>query len=131
MELLEQMSLNGNWELRDEILTYDLSNARALSHLAEGWIPTPVPGDIHQGLVAAGRIAEPLLGLNSFDCHWTEQRSWWFRKTFTVGAHGRAPLHLLHFPLNVILRTKGTKNLVFQTAEVPTQDKRDPSLRSG
>jgi beta-mannosidase len=86
MELVQERSLNGTWELRDEILTYDLANAPALSHQAEGWIPTPVPGDIHQGLVAAGRIAEPLLGLNSFDCRWTEERSWWFRRTFTVGA---------------------------------------------
>ena len=48
MALLEEMLLNGSWELRDEILTYDLSNARALSHLEGGWIATPVPGDIHQ-----------------------------------------------------------------------------------
>lgn len=77
--------LNGTWELRDEILTYDLSNVRRLTDLDEGWIPTPVPGDIHQGLIDAGRIEEPLLGLNSFDCRWTEERSWWFRKTFAWG----------------------------------------------
>jgi beta-mannosidase len=93
MELMQERSLNGTlwaephgeaWELRDEILTYDLANARALGHTTEGWIPTAVPGDIHQGLVAAGRIAEPLLGLNSFDCRWTEERSWWFRKRFEL-----------------------------------------------
>ena len=90
MELVQEQSLNGDWELRDEILTYGLANpswaARLFSHAAEGWIPTPVPGDIHQGLVAAGRIKEPLLGLNSFDCRWTEERSWWFRKRFEVAA---------------------------------------------
>ena len=77
-----ETSLNGVWELRDEILTLDLRHARRLTHLSEGWIPTPVPGDIHQGLIAAGRIKEPLLGLNSFECAWTERRSWWFRKAF-------------------------------------------------
>lgn len=82
MTLEHTLSLNGIWELRDEILTYPPDGARALSVRPDGWIPQPVPGDIHQGLIAAGRIKEPLLGLNSFDCAWTEQRSWWFRKTF-------------------------------------------------
>jgi beta-mannosidase len=86
VDLIQEQSLNGTWELRDEILTYALAHppraARALSHATQGWIPTPVPGDIHQGLVTAGRIAEPLVGLNSFDCRWTEERSWWFRKRF-------------------------------------------------
>ena len=50
------------------------------------WISNPVPGDIHQGLLEAGRIEEPLVDLNSFDCRWTEDRSWWFRKTFEVPA---------------------------------------------
>ncbi len=76
--------LNGTWSLRDEILTYPLTNAPKLSRLEEGWMAQPVPGDIHQGLIAAGRIAEPLLGLNSFDCVWTETRSWWFRRTFVA-----------------------------------------------
>jgi beta-mannosidase len=86
----KKVLLNGTWELRDEILSYDLANAAALGTLAEGWIPTPVPGDIHQGLVAAGRISEPLLGLNSFDCRWTEDRSWWFRKSFALDAEWMA-----------------------------------------
>ncbi|MBN2394481.1 MAG: beta-mannosidase [Anaerolineae bacterium] len=78
------LSLNGAWQLLDEILTYSLANARKLSHLEDGWMAQPVPGDIHQGLMNAGRIAEPLLGLNSFDSTWTETRSWWFRRTFVV-----------------------------------------------
>lgn len=82
--MYKTLSLNGTWELRDEILTYPLANARKLSNLDNGWIPQPVPGDIHQGLIDAGRIQEPLLGLNSFDCAWTENRSWWFRRTFAA-----------------------------------------------
>ena len=77
-----ELLLNGRWELRDEILTCDLAEARRLSAQVDGWIETPVPGDIHQGLIEAGRIKEPLLGLNSFDCAWTEARSWWYRKAF-------------------------------------------------
>ena len=82
--------LNGKWELRDEILTCDLlSTAARLTTAADGWLAAPVPGDIHQALIAAGKIKEPLLGLNSFDCRWTEDRSWWYRKTFAAPAGWR------------------------------------------
>lgn len=86
MPLFQEKLLNGRWQLKDEILTFDLSNARELSEAADGWLDQPVPGDIHQGLVAAGKIKEPLVGLNFFDCKWTETRSWWLRKTFDVPA---------------------------------------------
>jgi len=79
-----EISLNGEWELRGEPLGYGDAEALELTHKHDGWIHTPVPGDIHQGLVDAGKIKEPLLGLNSFDCRWTESRSWWYRKSFQV-----------------------------------------------
>jgi beta-mannosidase len=79
-------TLNGTWDLRDEPLGCPLSDARRIAAATDGWIPQPVPGDIHQGLIDAGRIKEPLVGLNSFDCRWTEQRSWWFRRKFEVPA---------------------------------------------
>ncbi len=86
--MYQEILLSGTWELRDEILSLDLRAAHRLSQLAEGWIETPVPGDIHQGLIAADRIKEPLLGLNSYDCEWTERRSWWFRKRFQAPPDG-------------------------------------------
>lgn len=84
MQNHQQIILNGTWDLRDEILGFPIQNAFRLINLHEGWIKTPVPGDIHQGLITAGRIQEPLVGLNSFDSQWTENRSWWFRKKFVI-----------------------------------------------
>jgi beta-mannosidase len=83
---MNEFTLNGTWELHDEPLTVSDADAARISHLAEGWIAQPVPGDIHQGLMDAGRIQDPLLGLNSFDCRWTEDRSWWFRRHFATDA---------------------------------------------
>ena len=77
-----ETSLNGTWELRDESLACGPEQADCLTGEAAGWVSTPVPGDIHQGLMAAGRIRDPLVGLNSFSCQWTEHRSWWFRRRF-------------------------------------------------
>ncbi|MCL4507655.1 MAG: beta-mannosidase [Chloroflexi bacterium] len=73
-------TLNGAWELHDEPLNETISPD--LVAQAPDWIAQPVPGDIHQGLMAAGRISDPLVGLNSFDCRWTEERAWWFRRRF-------------------------------------------------
>ena len=59
----ERLLLNGQWEMRDERLSFPLSAARKLSHVQEDWIPQPVPGDIHQGLctllMAFGAVATP------------------------------------------------------------------------
>lgn len=78
----KEISLNSDWKLRSEPLCSGLDKAFELTHDPDGWISTPIPGDIHQGLIRAGKIKEPLLALNSFDCSWTENRSWWLRKTF-------------------------------------------------
>ncbi|MCS7059837.1 MAG: glycoside hydrolase family 2 protein [Anaerolineae bacterium] len=79
---MKETLLNGEWALIDEPLTTLPQDAERVLARTEGWMSQPVPGDIHQGLMAAGRIRDPLLGLNSFDCAWTEDRSWWFRKIF-------------------------------------------------
>ncbi len=78
----KEVSLNGTWQLRDEALSCGPAEAARVAGLTDGWISSPVPGDIRQGLIAAGRMTEPLIGLNSFDGHWIESRSWWFRKIF-------------------------------------------------
>ncbi|MCL5997278.1 MAG: beta-mannosidase, partial [Chloroflexi bacterium] len=79
---MKETLLNRTWELHDEALSLGVESAPSVTALTEGWIPQPVPGDIHQGLMDAGRVSDPLLGLNSFDCRWTEERSWWFRRGF-------------------------------------------------
>ncbi|HOL65878.1 MAG TPA: glycoside hydrolase family 2 TIM barrel-domain containing protein [bacterium] len=79
---MKEFSLNGNWELRDEPLDSTEEEAARIAQEKTTWMVQPVPGDIHQGLILSGRIKEPLVGLNSFDAQWTENRSWWFRKTF-------------------------------------------------
>jgi beta-mannosidase len=86
MALFEELSLNGKWQLRDETLDFNPADISKISESTDNWITQPVPGDIHQGLVAAGKIKEPLIGLNFFDCQWTEKRSWWFKRTFVVPA---------------------------------------------
>ena len=81
-----ELLLDGVWEMRDDLLAFDLDQARRVDGQSAGWLAQPVPGDIHQGLIEAGKISEPLLGMNSHDSVWTEKRSWWLRRDFDLEA---------------------------------------------
>ena len=48
------------------------------------WIHVAVPGDVHQALVAAGRIPDPFWDRNELECAWVEEREWWYRTRFLV-----------------------------------------------
>src|SRR5215211_4717898 len=48
----------------------------------EGWIPIPVPGDVHRALLDAGGIEDPFYDRNEDGCAWIEDREWWYRISF-------------------------------------------------
>jgi beta-mannosidase len=48
----------------------------------EGWIPIPVPGDVHRALLDAGRLEDPFYDRNENACAWIEDREWWYRMSF-------------------------------------------------
>jgi beta-mannosidase len=50
----------------------------------EDWIDIDVPGDVHQAMIAAGRLADPFYDRNELDCAWMEEREWWYRTQFTI-----------------------------------------------
>lgn len=82
---MKTISLLNNWRLREEPLYCTSDMAYQVSAKTEGWMTVPsLPCDVHMALKDAGRIEEPLVGLNTFDCKWVEERSWWFEKTFTL-----------------------------------------------
>ncbi len=47
-------------------------------------ISCPVPGNIHMGLIKAGKMPEPLVGLNSKQWKWVEDKEWWYEKKFSL-----------------------------------------------
>lgn len=91
--MMEKIILNGRWQVLEEPLDSQSDRASVVSTTDEGWMPAPVPGDVRQALLADGYIDEPLDGIFSFDQHWIEDRSWWFRKVFSLAPelhHARA-----------------------------------------
>jgi beta-mannosidase len=80
-----------NWQLHRRPLSAAPAPLTASAGLA-----APVPGLVHEALLAAGQIPEPLVGLNCFKCDWIEQQAWGYVTTFTAPsplpiAHATAP----------------------------------------
>ncbi len=90
---VDVLKLDGQWLLRD----YAHGEGEAdrpfdPGHATDGWIPTPVPGDIHPTLAAAGRLpADLFAGMNVEQCRWTGEREWWFRRDFDMPVDGIRP----------------------------------------
>lgn len=78
-------SLMQNWQLREEPLAATAAEANRIVQKLDGWMEVKsLPCDVHMPLIEYGYIDEPLVADNSFRCDWIEERSWWFRKVFSV-----------------------------------------------
>lgn len=85
-------ALMQDWQLREEPLFVGAQDAALVQMKTTDWMDVEsLPCDVHVPLVQYGRIDEPLVGSNSFDCEWVEKRSWWFRKTFTLQKEDISP----------------------------------------
>lgn len=84
---MSKISLNTGWNLIYESLNFGPDKSTDILQRKEGWLETDLPCDIHMPLLRAGAIKEPLEEANSFDCEWIEDKSWWFKKTFTLDNH--------------------------------------------
>ncbi len=81
-----KLSLNRDWQLLERDL--DVTAKDVLDVLeADGYLAAgDLPLDAHMPLIAHGIIKDPVVADYSYDCEWMERRSWWFKKTFDVGA---------------------------------------------
>ena len=82
---MKTLSLLENWRLREEALHCTADMAGIVAGKDTGWMEiSSLPCDVHMALQDAGRIGDPHVARNSFDCKWVEERSWWFEKKFTL-----------------------------------------------
>jgi beta-mannosidase len=83
---MTEISLAGIWMLRDA----------AGVEIA----PCPIPGDIHSALIAAGRIPDPMVGMNEAAVQHVGETAWELRRTFRLRAEeldGKWPVLNLEF----------------------------------
>ncbi len=78
-----QLPLSENWQLKQRDESRDLADDFA-SH--DGWLPTTVPGSVHETLLAAGHIPDPFYGLNELDVQWVGEQDWLYRCQFDAPA---------------------------------------------
>ena len=69
---MTQLSLAGEWQLRNETVTHAASIA--------------LPGDILSALNAAGIIPDPYWGMNEYDVRWVADHDWTARRSFALTA---------------------------------------------
>ncbi|MCL6518774.1 MAG: hypothetical protein K6T99_03000 [Armatimonadetes bacterium] len=79
------ISLNGRWSLAwFEEGMGEKAGAHHQGCDTKQWLEAVVPGDIHLDLMRAGKIKDPFYGLNYLDCKWTEEKEWWYRRSFFI-----------------------------------------------
>jgi beta-mannosidase len=84
--------LSAPWKLHDFAPGEGLAaGAYTATFDDHAWIPVPVPGDVHQALIDAGRIEDPFYDRNEPECAWIEDREWWYRLTFDGPAEPLQP----------------------------------------
>ncbi len=118
---MTDITLTGPWTLSD-------AEGRPIG-------PCPIPGDIHSALIAAGRIADPMVGTNEADVQWVHETDWELRRSFEVPADalaGRWPVLDLEF-LDTVADVTVNGSLVARLASSFVRHRIDLSgvLRSG
>lgn len=77
--------LDGKWQVHEApLVPGGEDGVSAITAAASEWLDARVPGDIHLDLMRAKRMPEPLEGMNSHECRWVEDKSWWYRRTLRV-----------------------------------------------
>ena len=94
---MTRINLTENWLLRQEEIYYDESFYPMVAAAKDNWMKVAsLPCDVHMPLIENGIIGDPAIALNSFENTWIEEKSWWFKKTFTLTdeqiAHGACEL---------------------------------------
>lgn len=78
------IDLTGTWQLIERPLCDDIHALPRVMEAMTDAITCKVPGDISDSLVQAGRMPEPLVGLNFQQFAWVDQRSWWLTRQIDV-----------------------------------------------
>lgn len=81
-----KLELKDDWKLRYEELYFDKNYYSEIVDKKYGWYNVKVlPCDVHVPLIERGEIEDPVIADNCFKCKWIENKSWWFKKIFSIG----------------------------------------------
>jgi len=82
---VDTLSLDGNWHLRSTKPGEGLKRGyHVKGATGAGWLSARVPGDVHDDLLRAGKIPDPLFGENARKSGRLEGLDWWYVREFRV-----------------------------------------------
>jgi len=82
--MFERINLNEKWSLKEAPLACKKESSAAILNDKNGWYEDlTVPFDVHMPLIDNNVIKDPVVADYCYDSEWIEQRSWWFKKTFS------------------------------------------------
>lgn len=74
------IELSSGWQLRQ----HSADDAQAAQ--ASPWIAAPVPGTVHEALIAANRLQDPFVAMNESGAQWVGESDWVYRCSFELDA---------------------------------------------
>src|SRR5512142_2918759 len=82
----QTLSLNGEWQFKGYIGEDWLwRNAhKPGTRDVRGWLTGTVPGSVQYDLWQAGQIPDPYFEMNSLLIEWVPERTWLYKRAFTV-----------------------------------------------
>lgn len=83
---VQTISLNGEWQFKGYVgEAWLLGNAhKADTREARGWSMASVPGSVQNDVARAGMAPDPYVGLNSLALEWVKDRTWVYKRTFSM-----------------------------------------------
>lgn len=81
---MQKIELNKNWRMIEAPLEWTGKDLGRVEAKKEGCYDCDLPVDVRMPLIEAGVIRDPVIGDACFESEWIEERSWWFKKTFSV-----------------------------------------------
>ena len=87
--------LTGNWYLKP--LEAGLPGAELAARMVapdDTWLPAEMPAQVHDVLLAHGRIPDPHVGRNAAECTWVAQKDWAYLCGFSTSVSQGGPLRL-------------------------------------
>lgn len=98
--LHQRISLNGDgWHFKgflEEEWRHQAAHEATPTNL-RGWLPGTVPGSVHHDLWQQGELPNPYFERNTLLMEWVPQRTWVYRKTFTIGEEHQGKRTQLRF----------------------------------
>jgi len=77
--MIEYM-LNNGWQVKQR----DPTRVIQEDFLSGDWLPTVVPGTVHEALLEAGQIPNPFTDLNELEVQWVGETDWLYRCHFSL-----------------------------------------------